>query len=100
MAETHENGLIQVVNAGEPRKAPKLGAAQQIRVAATRIRLGVERVDARPEQYYALFEPVVGQAVAELLDAIAQDMDRNPGIPAPDWLHALTVAKLINSGED
>lgn len=100
VVETHENGLIQFVKAGEPTGGRKrLPAAQQIRIAAERIRLWGARVDQHPDQYYALFEPVVGAAIAELLDIIAADMDKNEGMPTPEWLPALTAAKLMNAGD-
>jgi hypothetical protein len=85
----------------EPKETPRRRppAAEQIRTAAERIRKRRSRVDQEPEPYYGLFEPVVGEAIAELLDSIAADMDTNPGIPSHDWLHGLTIAKLMNSGD-
>lgn len=84
----------------EPKETPsrRPGAAEQIRAAAERIRKRRSRADQDPEPYYGLFEPVVGEAVAALLDSIATDMDTNPGIPSHDWPHGLTIAKLMNSG--
>lgn len=85
----------------EPQETPprRLSAAEQIRAAAERIRRRRSRVDQDPDAYYVLFEPVVGEAVAALLDSIAADMDTNPGIPSHDWLHGLTIAKLMNAGD-
>lgn len=88
---------VQFVNP-EPQKRPKLTVVEQIRAATGRIReLGAD-VDQQPDEYYALFEPVVGAAIAQLLDGIADDVERNAGMPSPEWLPALTIAKLINSG--
>lgn len=44
--------------------------------------------------HIALWDPVVARATAELLDAIAQDMEDNDGAPGYGWGDAAGLAAL------